>query len=429
MKFLNRVRMLYRIVLAQQATRIILRAAWLGGAVYLLGWGINAQWGILPQNRTWVLAAVIVSFGTLATLLFKPRSAKNFLWRVDETFDLKEQVTTAYEVSTDKKEKQPGGQQLEKLLVEDANSFLPDITRKVIDKGWGLRNDVEATIIVLMMLMVVYLSGLESFSTAIPGSGLGILPGIGSDPSFLDVFSSGIPGDTRGSAPGLGVGGQGEGALDGPLDLSREGLNLVHEVFREMGDALKDSAATSGVGHALSNGDFEKAANEMSGLAENIDRVTAETRQDLAERFSDAARKLFPSQFTEISNTLNNAAEALRGNSSTDMSNQLDRVSDLLQSLGEYDINEVIASDLEEPEPTEFEGLEGEDEPLEFETAQDISNMLTAPGVGSAASGLVEGTPLDFEGYSLDPGGDGVWSPFDYSWDDKDVVSSYFTPR
>jgi hypothetical protein len=429
MNFLRRIRLLYRIVIAQQVTRIILRAAWLGGAVYLICWGVNAFWSVLPDSKYWVIIALAVSIGTLTTLVFRARSRKEFLWRVDQRFDLKEQVSTAYEVSTEKQERGPAGQQLDNLLVEDANKMMPSITRKVIDNGWGIRSDVEATVIVLMMLLTVYLSGLESFSNAIPFSGLGILPGVGGDPSLHDVFPSGIPGDTEGAYSGLGDGGIGTGSIAGPQDLTPEGLDLVFKTFQEMGEELKDSAATSELGRALAEGDFEQAANEMGSLSENIDRVTAETRLDLADRFSDAVRKLYLSQFSEITEVLGRAADALRGTSDTEMNTQLDRVSAMLQSFSGLQVNDVLAREEAEPETTEFEALEGEEEELDLQTAEDISDMLIAPGSGAAISGEVEGTAVDFTGYSLEYSGAGVWSPFDFSWDDKDVVSSYFTPR
>lgn len=429
MKFLSRIRLLYRIVLAQLATRIILRAAWLGGAVYLISWGVNSLWGVLPQSNYWILFAAIVSFGTLATLFFKPRSQKEFLWRVDDKFELKEQVSTAYQVSKDKKGKSGGEQPLERMLVEDANNLMPDVTRKVIDKGWGIRNDVEATVIVLMMLLIVYLSGIEAFSTAIPGSGLGILPGLGSDPSFNDVFSSGIPGDTSGRSSGLGLGGQATDLVQGPQDLSADGLELVYDVFQEMGEELKDNAATSELGEELADRDFKRAAHEMGNLSENIDRMTRETRQDLAEKFSEAVRKLYLTQFSEITEILGSASEALRGTSTSEMSDQLDRVSALLQHLSEMEAKEVIAREEPEPVTPQFEEIEGEDEGLDFETAEDISEFLIAPGTGDVTSGQVEDGEVDLEGYTLGFGADGVWSLFDYLWEDKDVVSSYFKPR
>jgi hypothetical protein len=375
------------------------------------------------------MIALGVSVGTLATLLFRARSRKEFLWRVDQSFDLKEQVSTAYEVSTGKQERDPAGQQLDGLLVEDANKLMPGITRKVIDNGWGIRADVEATVIVLMMLLTVYLSGLESFSSAVPFSGLDILPGVGSDPSLRDVFPSGIPGDTSASILALGDGGIGAGSAAIPQDLTPEGLALIYKTFQEMGDALKDSAATADLGRALAEGDFGQAANEMGSLSENIDRVTADTRLDLADRFSDAVRKLYLSQFSEITEVLGGAAEALRGNSAPNMNTQLDRVSAMLQSLSGLQVNDVLAREEEEPDPEDFEGLEGEEEELELQTAEDISDMLIAPGSGAIVLGQAEGKAVDFTGYSLGFGGDGVWSPFDFSWDDKDVVSSYFAPR
>jgi hypothetical protein len=433
MKFLQRARWLYRIVLVQHATRLILRAAWLGGAVYLFCWGANSLWGVLPRSGYWVFFSVVVGLVTILAILIRPLKLDDFLWRVDNKFEQKEQIATAYEVTQDVNRKPAKSDSLEGMLLSDAAEILPEITRRVIDKGWKLRNDVEATVIVLMLLMIVYLSGMESFGTSTPRDGLGLLPGPGSDPSFFDVFASGIPGDTSGNSAGLleiGAASQGIDPAAGGQGLSAEGLDLVYQVFKRMGADLKDGAATAAFGGALEAGDFEQAANHLGSLSENVDRLTVGTRQSLADAFSYGERELYLSEFAEISDSLGGAADALEGNSLVEMSNRLNRVVEMLDAFAAQQRGDVYArEEYVAPAPIESERLEGEGEELEVKAVEDVSDILVAPGGGFGGTGNVLDDVVNLIGSSSYTFGIFNLTSYDFSWEDKDVVSSYFSPR
>jgi hypothetical protein len=434
MKYMDRVRWLYRIVLIQKAARLILRAAWLGGAVYLFCWGINSLWGVLPNSGYWVFFSVVVGFATLITIFIKPLKLDEFLWRVDRNFAQKEQIATAYQVSRKKKGKALQPESLDGILVSEAAEMLPPITRRVIDKGWMIRLDVEATVIVLLLLMPVYLSGMESFTRTDPGSGLGLLPGLGSDPTFLDVYPSGIPGDTRGSDPGQF---QAEGSYEPlgtcapSLGLSEDGLDQVYEVFRQMGVMLKDQAATARFGRILEDGDLAQAAIALSGISENIDRLGPETRLDLAEGFDFSRRELYQLEFADITDILGRASTALRGDPLAEMGSQLDEVVCLLEALASIQGGGGVYahSAYPEPEPPEMERIEGEGEEMEVETAEDISELLTIPGFGAEGGAEVLGDAADLLGAASAETMEFNPASYDFSWDDKDVVSSYFSPR
>jgi hypothetical protein len=426
MKFMERARWLYRIVLIQHATRQILRAAWLGGAVYLFCWGANSLWGVLPNSGYWILFAVLVGFVTLLSIFFKRMKMEDFLWRVDRLFSQNEQISTAYQTARDNEEID----EIRNSLFADAAKLIPVIIRRVIDRGWRLRNDVEATIIILMLLMIVYLSGMESFTAAVSGGGLGLLPGAGSDPSFSDVFPSGIPGDTSGDHPQVAgldtrAGGQEpvfEAQMEDPGSLDR-----MYRVFREMGQQLKDNPSTTDLGMALEDGDFIDAATQIRDLSENLDRLTATSRSDLAEAFSYGVRELYLSEYAQITEPLGGAASALFGGALTEIGRELDRVAEMFEALATQLQGDVYA--LQPNVEPITRRVEGEGDDLELNTPEDVSDLLVAPGSGAPGFGGEAGDVINLIGTVTESSGEFELNSYNFAWEDKNVVSSYFSPR
>jgi hypothetical protein len=272
---------------------------------------------------------------------------------------------------------------------------------------------------------------MESFSTAIPGSGLGLLPGAGSDPSYLDVYGSGIPGDTSGVSGGLSVQqttGNGSSETEGGYGLSSEGLEMIDRVFREMGEMLSDDAVTADFGSSLEAGDYSDAAEDLASLSENIDRTSTETRQNLAAAFDYGARELYLSEFAEISGPLEGAATALEEGGIGEMRDGLDMVYEMLSSFEVRETGVYAREETSEPEP-EIERMSGEGEELELETPEDVSDLLVAPGTGVAGTGEALSGTVDLTGSTSSSAEEYSQTYYDYGWDEKDVVSKYFSPR
>ena len=428
MKFLLRARWLYRLVLIQHAVRLILRAVWLGGAVYLLCWGIHAWWGVLPDPAIWIGLSSLVGLLTLLTIFFKRKRMEDFLWRADRLFSQKEQLSTAYQAAV-KKHGDTGSGEVTTALISDAAKLIPAITRRVLARGWRLRNDLEAAIIVGLLILVVYISGLEALSTSNFGSELGLIPAAGSDPSFGDVFPSGIPGDTRGGDIGAaGEAGEGE---DGPVSdqpwMTASALDRLFQVFSEMGAQLKDTPPSADLGRALELGDLLEASNQLGELSENIDRLTGDTRRILAEAFAYGARELYLSEFDQITGPLGSAADALENKTEPEMGVALDQLAAMFEALAAQLQGEVTAQQ-QAPEPIS-ERIAGEGEDLELTAPEDISDLLVAPGRGEAGSGEALGEAVSLTEMGTESTGEVELSQFNYLWANKDVVSTYFSPR
>ena len=63
--FLLEIRRIFRIAFVQKAVVILLRAAWIGGAVYIFCWGSNRLWGWFPSQDLWILYAALIALAVL----------------------------------------------------------------------------------------------------------------------------------------------------------------------------------------------------------------------------------------------------------------------------------------------------------------------------------------------------------------------------
>ena len=127
----------YRLALGQRAFKQILRAAWLGGAVYLICWGVNGLWGWLPDKRVWVALVLAIMLFNIFVIFIRRASYKQFLWNLDRKFDLKEQLSTAAELSGHTNEG------LSQELLEDSMAVLSKVRSRIANKGWRVRDDVN----------------------------------------------------------------------------------------------------------------------------------------------------------------------------------------------------------------------------------------------------------------------------------------------
>ncbi|MBN2501014.1 MAG: hypothetical protein JXB38_09580 [Anaerolineales bacterium] len=179
---------LYLLTKAQKMLRLVLRAGWVWGAVYLLAWGLNQAFGWFPHSDNWIVAGGIAAFVVLAQIVLPWVNVEHFLWNVDRRLGLQEQASAAWE-TTRKLDPAP----VETLLLEDVYPKLLVVTRRVWRYGWALKLDLVANVIVWLLLLVVFLSGLRGIPQ-IPGFNTGIIPAAGSDPSAESILPSGVPG-------------------------------------------------------------------------------------------------------------------------------------------------------------------------------------------------------------------------------------------
>ena len=155
-QFVDELNKTFIIAYIQHALKMVLRACWLGGAVYLLFWGTNHFLGWFTNSVIWVLVALGLGIVILLLLLHRRKIDSKFVWKLDRKFGVHEQIYTAYEDFNTKDTQSDDDISIE--LYKDATNKLPEIRKLIVDAGWGLRGDIEATIIVLILLFIVYVN-------------------------------------------------------------------------------------------------------------------------------------------------------------------------------------------------------------------------------------------------------------------------------
>jgi hypothetical protein len=435
------------LVIAQRTVRLLVRAAWLGLAGFLVAWGLNALYGWFPDQRHWTAAAVLFAAPPLVAA-FRPLRLGRLAWRMDRLLGLQEQVTTALRVDEVGADQTP----VARTLVDEVSARSPLLHTRIAGRGWNLGRDLEALAVVVLLLGTIILSyrtGIQfSPSLADPAG----LPALDRPPGFSDVFPSGIPGLTAG-APGGVEGNTGPGA-PGP---GEEALNDLDNILSDLGESLSEHPETADIGEALQNGDLEGAAAAIERTADDVDLLPEDARQNLQESLQQAAQQAEEAGAEDLAEDLQAAAQAL---DNVDPNNPLaadalDELADSLRDLGEAFASmgqpgeqdgggaqegpEVGSSAGESgsgsgagvqglPEP--LSRLEGEGEDFSIEGGDDPSGLLQPAGS--------PGTPVTTTGGEAASGGgtapgttgpiNSVLTPYSFPWNWRDVVSDYFSP-
>jgi hypothetical protein len=485
-RFRWNLRILAAILWFQRTSRLILRAAWLAAAGYLLAWGTNELWGWLPDTKSWVRMAV--GFGSLPLLAILGRRVRmtRLAWRLDQTYHLSEQITTAWQVS-----RGGSGGGLVELLAADATALLGRARRRILLRGWFWTRDVVSLLIVIVLLALVFGHDQTVTSVRLPTARPIALPPLGSDPVAAEVIPSGIPGMEPPPAPSSDGRPDEQGS-----DMSDEGQvqlergSVAESALKDIGRFLSRQAATHDLGQSLENGDWEGAAREMEMLADQLDQLSDLTQGNLANAFEAASQAIErqpaggPAAEQTLAEELQSTADSLRDESPVAAREKMGQLADGLRVFGQMmhsaaqaggsqgahpvaggaDAQEIGSS----PSPGELRGLPGAevvtggqipdgegtgtgqaaalvsgrqhsgDHPLERlvgegETlllwAEEGPSGLLSPGQGEAGGPGRAGSDADRILAGDETVIDSVLAPYHYPRMWRDVVSAYFSIR
>ncbi len=415
-QFLREIARIFQVAWTQKIIKMVLRAAWVGGAIYLFCWGVNRLWGWLPAQAAWFWLAGLAAAGTLGTAFLQRAPSRGFVWRLDRGYRLQEQVFTAYEVIQDETQEKKRNPAVDELLQSEQLGRLPAIRRDLADRGWRIKGEFESTVVVLILLLIVYLLSVEDIGRFPLDQGVGILPNLSKDPTAAEVLTENIPGDMGGNQPAqLQTGELGSGQ-----NIICEGnWEEVADVFINLGGTLSQQSATYDIGVGLQELDFGQAAQGFGNLAEEVEDLSAESREGLANTFLDTAVTLQSLNRPEISAYFQDASAALFDGSSLAISEGLDQLVELME-LCQYC-----------PDPNKQPLANTSQQSLEIDVpGGDVTipqNFLSVPTI--IDSGNIGVTT----GVSASPGAEvpGFVQPLPYilNLKDSDVVSSYFSPR
>jgi hypothetical protein len=424
-KLRRKTKSLFRLVRLQRTFRLLLRSAWIGGAGYLLGWGINAFWGYLPDAKIWIWLGGLLAFINIFFIFFHPVSQKQFTWNLDRKLGLKEQLSAAVDLGVGDEG------EISDLLIDDASKLVPELRKRIVERGWKVRGEFEAGLVVLILLMMVYLSGIGTLPSFIPG-GFGFLPGLGQDPSMDGIFPSGLPGITPGEARQLGLGiGDSNGETSFPVMTPQE-LGEISDVLSEMGESLEKNVSTNDIGKALQQGEYKRAADEISALAENLDTLSEETRQNIEESIQNAVDQLEQPGQQDLVDALQGASDAIEAKGDLNAGAELDELASQIESFGvkitEGRTDSIGVGELETGEIFTFERIMGEGETFDLSVYGEPSSLLHPPEGPSDNTNLIGGGEFDYIAPTNGSLIEGMLNPYNISWEKRNVVTAYFTP-
>jgi hypothetical protein len=180
------------LVFFQRATRLGLRATWLGIAFYLLARVVNIRYGWLPESWKWLLIGALFALLPLGRIVFAWPTRSRLSWNLDRRLGLKEQVSTASNAAI-----QPAPGALESHLIADAGELLATRRGSIIKRGWFIGGEVVSVLIVLTLLSIVIIADQQARNLQLPHglANTGItIPPMAEEPSLKDVFPDGVLG-------------------------------------------------------------------------------------------------------------------------------------------------------------------------------------------------------------------------------------------
>ncbi len=407
-KFRSQIRSIQRLVWFQRGFRWVLRAFWGSALVFLVTWTLNYFFEWLPNF--WVrlgLSLVVFFIFSLVSFFTRPDPGE-LTWRMDRRLELKEQISTAWQLAKKDGPVNP----VEDGLLADANQKIPEIHLRIFQHGWGAGRDMLILILVVVALMVMLVLTFplpEPPVIPLPGAGDGILPALGGEPSADDVFP--------GEVPGMPETGEGEADSDLPGDLE--------DIFAEMAQNLTGDEETQDLADALDQGDLDQAADALEELASQLDQLPDSVQKNLAESFTETAPKIEEAGYQGLAGEFEQSGESLDGDLDSQVED-LEDLADALRGLGDETTQAPEPTpDPVTPEPADR--LEGEGQTFELDPDQASDSDLLIPAE-FADEGRVEGQVPGGSVYEDEEVIDTILVPYSYPWYWQDIVSDYFTP-
>jgi hypothetical protein len=419
---------------ARRGVRWLIRAAWLGLAIWCIGIGLHLLLG-WPLRYDWLGILSLACLAVVAFLLLRPRMRPDEVARrLDRRFHLNEQLATALEVSRNGEIDGVAGH------LHDQSLRTSHRIRRYISARqrfpWAEFLALLALAIVLAgLLAMVGLNPPGNWPTAqsLPQP---VPPAEPPEPfppePFADQPAASQPGSGDAQAPTAG----------------ESGANGDSAAMSTLADALRDTSVTRPAADALDSGDASGAAQSLRELADQAGRISPETRSNLAQDLREAADNLEQSN-PELAEDLRNNADGLEGDSQS-AAESFDELASAVENLGQpgqqaqaednagqdagagqQGAGGSTPSDLpgdQREQARSADRIDVDGVPLELEN--EGAPNVSAPGEAESAAGSSGGTRRFEQGDSapnrdrVDAGEDPLRIPADL----RDVVQEYFSP-
>jgi hypothetical protein len=418
----------------------VVRATWLAllvPTVVMAGY-LWYDWQV-PWN-IWLVLMMLVGFSSLLWSL-RPISLKKMAHRLDNLLEMRSQLITAYEVSYTANRTGYVDNPIAEQLVQNAVRTAVALRRQVAVLGRGFWLEVHALIAIAALLGAMLL--VDALSPRIPSAAEIELPASGQEPKADEV----IPPDPVLMPPP-------------PQPISQAQLQAALEA---LADALRDQAVSRAAAEALDRGDLGGAAEELRRLADRLEGLSEQARQQLGESLQEAADNMGES-VTSLSQPLQSGSQALERSDSSGASQALEQLAEALDSLdqGQEESPQQSGSEPQPAAPGSEEGQAGQDgngggdgtgdgsggegedgllaeeeerlpidgEPVELESESELDDRVLQPSeLDAQATGDERTSDSPFARQPLNAAGDDLGpDALSYPWEKRDIIRQYFTP-
>ncbi len=434
----------------------LVRAIWLALLVpviilagYLLqGWQISSQ--IL-------IFGMLIIGGLVIAWAIRPIGLQKMVQRLDQRLDLQARLVTALEVTQTKKpELEAENNPVSAYLLQEAVQIVTNVRSQVrlLNRIFWL--EIRTLVGVVTLLMALLMFNVLS-SPRLPNAAPESLPETWQEPSGGGASQDSA--DLEEATP-YDPATQKESEMD---------QSQIRSALEIIADALRDQATSRPVSEAIDEGDYYEAAESLRRLADQLNDISSNSRQELGGSLQQAADEIGDSG-PEFTVPLEAGSEALAEDDIVGGGQALEDLAEVIESLAETSQEPTETNEMEkQEEPSETEQVEPEDgeaqqaeeepppppeeseeeseepppppqeesdeeqephdeEPLEIESDFELEDRTLEKAELDAEAGenLTQDSP--FARQPLDSPGDLGPDPLTYPWEKREVIRDYFTP-
>ena len=391
----------------------------------------------------WLSVAFFVAVISLAWAM-RPIRLKKMTRRLDGLLGAQAKLVTAYEVS-----QAPGynPNPVADQLVQDAVNLSVSARQQIRTLNRGFWLEMNALIAVAGILGALFM--FDALTANIPNATPIDLPPLGQEPGAEDID----PLNAQLRPPPF---------QPPPLSAAQ-----VQAALDALAEALRDQAVTRAAAEAIDQGDLAGAAEELRRVADQLEGLSEEAREELGESMQGAADGM-GGDVPGFTGPLQSGSQALDSDNLPGAAQALEELAETLDGLdGQTELGEAgtqpgeengeAAGDSQGEENSEEssedetgagdgagEGEDGEGndglgeetermpidgEPLELEDESDVEERVLQPGELDAEAGDERTEDSPFARQPLNASGEELGpDPLTYPWQQRDVVRKYFTP-
>ncbi|MEA2530176.1 MAG: hypothetical protein QOG89_1820 [Thermomicrobiales bacterium] len=288
-----------RRVWIQRALTILARSAWLGILVGCLWLLVELRGGPDLDLRLLIwISGIIAVPGVVFAALVRP-TRRQVARMLDCSFGLQERMTTAVENLGKGVPKDGERAKLIYLQMADAANVVGDLRRyPIFAIRLPVRELVMAIVCALLFAALFFMRGV----------GGGIPPvQAGAVPPFTPAAERMAQQPTT-SAP---TGAQANAPTVKDVQQRAERSNQARQDLSALAKALNDHAVTNAAADAMERGDYPAAADELRDLAEEADKLSPASREELAQDLDNAASQMSEGS-QQLADASRQAADGLR---------------------------------------------------------------------------------------------------------------------